>query len=514
MDSLLLGIDAGTSVIKSILFDLEGNELAGATQENALLHPAPSWVEQNMEAVWQAVAATVRTVMAQVGRRPQEIAAIGITGQGDGLWLVDADYNPVRNAILWLDGRVGDSVREAHSSGLSDEIFAITGTALNTSNQALHLRWLEAHEPDSLARAYAALRAKDWIFLKLTGVVSTDESDASHTYFAAGERRYNTSVLQLLGVEHLRHLLPEVRPAAANFASLLPDVAAMLDLAPSTPVVAGPFDVAAADLGCGVIQPGDACTILGTAGIHQMIIEQPVAEPANIGYTMCHAPPNRLVRLLPTMTGALNLQWFVREFYAAEMEAAACDGRDFWPWCEAQAREAPLGCDGVMYHPYIDPAGERAPFVRPDARAQFTGVSVNHTRNMLLRAVYEGVVLSALDCYDHLGMAVRELVLAGGGARSPFWAQMFADALGCPVSVVEGSEYGARGAAVNAGIAVGLYSSYTEAVARTVRPAHTYAPRPENTQAYRTLLRLYRDTYNAMFPVWERRHAWRQERES
>ena len=511
MPPFLLGVDAGTSVIKSIVFDLDGHELAGSSRETELLRPAPAWVEQDMAAVWRAVADTVRESVASMGCAPEEIAAIGVTGQGDGTWLVSHTGRPVRNAILWLDGRTGDAVRAAHQSGLSDAIFAVTGTALNTANQALHLRWLEEHEPQSLTQSHAALRAKDWVFLCLTGRISTDESDASHTYFSPQERSYDERVLALLRIGHLRRLLPAAHAASANVAPLKADIAQALGLMPATPVVAGPFDVAATDLGVGAIHPGDACTILGTAGIHQMVVDEPVVEPANTGYTMCHAPAGRLVRLLPTMTGTLNLQWFVDEFYRHEAAAAEREGQDFWLQCETEAQTVPMGCDGVMYHPFIDPAGERSPFVRPDARAQFTGVSVNHGRATLLRAVYEGVALSALDCYEHLGRPVRKLRLAGGGARSAFWTQMFADALSCEVNVVEGSEYGARGAAMNAGVAVGLYADYGEAVARCVRPARAYLPDRGRTAGFRRLLQLYRHTYEANFSVWEERDRWRRE---
>ncbi len=161
-----------------------------------------------------------------------------------------------------------------------------------------------------------------------------------------------------------------------------------------------------------------------------------------------------------------------------------------------------MGANGVMYHPYIDPAGERAPFVSPAARAQFTGLSLHHRRQDLLRAVYEGVVLSALDCYALMPMAVSELKLAGGGARSPLWAQMFADALGCPVTVAAGVEFGAKGAALNAGIALGLYTSFPDAVAKTVHPGRRYEPDLSKQSAYATLLEAYRATRDAMLPVW------------
>jgi sugar (pentulose or hexulose) kinase len=159
----------------------------------------------------------------------------------------------------------------------------------------------------------------------------------------------------------------------------------------------------------------------------------------------------------------------------------------------------------VIYHPYLDPAGERAPFINSAARAQFSGVSAYHTRATLLRAVYEGVVLSVLDCYDTMGAPVTSLRLAGGGARSPLWAQMLADALDAPVIVAEGTEYGARGAVMNAAVATGVYTSYAEAVARMVRPARTFEPTPGNRARYQTLLQIYRAERQAMLEVWELR---------
>src|SRR5690606_20681575 len=166
-----------------------------------------------------------------------------------------------------------------------------------------------------------------------------------------------------------------------------------------------------------------------------------------------------------------NLQWFAREFYAPEWAAAQQSGANLWDALEARAAQEPLGARGVLYHPYLDPAGERAPFINSAARAQFSGISAGHTRDTLLRAVYEGVALSVLDCYETMGVPVTSLRLAGGGARSPLWAQMLADALAAPVIVADGTEYGARGAVINAAVAIGLYGSYAEAVERMVRPA-------------------------------------------
>ncbi len=501
----LLGIDAGTTAIKSTLFDLAGHELAGAEHPSSLLAPENSWAESDLGEVWQAVQQTIRRTLAQAAVDPAEVVAVGVTGQGDGSWLIDRQGQPVRPALLWCDGRTAPLVEQFWQEGVGQELFQITGTALNTCNQAVQLRWLLEHEPETLQRTAAVLRAKDWIFFCLTALVRSDSTDASHTYFSVYTQALEERIFALLGIEPWRAAIPATPPPAANQAPLLAEVARQLGLLPGTPVVAGPFDVAASALGVGAAFPGDACSVLGTAGVHQLMVDRPLLTPADIGYNMCHAPEGVWVRLLPTMTCTQNLQWFAREFYAPEWAAARQRGGNLWEQLEQIARQEPLGAEGVCYHPYLDPAGERAPFLCSAARAQFSGISACHTRATLLRAVYEGVALSVLDCYETMGVPVTSLRLAGGGARSLLWAQMLADALGAPVVVAEGSEYGARGAVINAAVATGLYASYAEAVAQMVRPARTVAPTPGLRAHYLALLQGYRAEREAMLAVWTKR---------
>ena len=506
----ILGIDAGTSVIKSALFDLQGHEVAQSAVETPVAYPQEGWAELDMATVWQGVVDCVHQVGDKAhntvdGFAANQVRAVGITGQGDGTWLADTDHRPIRPAIIWLDGRTADLVRGWQDDGVSDQFFQITGTVLNTSNQAAHLRWLADNEPETLAQANVALRAKDWIFLNMTGVVSTDESDASYTFFDLKQRAYADEIWDLFGIPQCRALAPPARPAYENRAELLPHIAETLGLSAGTPVVAGPFDAVAMTVGIGALTPGSASTTLGTAGLHQITLDQPSSDPVNVGYTMCHAPANRWVRLLPTMSCTPNLQWFVDQFFQHEIADAQANQQDSWAALEALAAAVPVGSKGIMYHPYIDPAGERVPFVRPEVRAQFTGLDIHHTRADMLRAVYEGVMLSALDCFAYLPTTLDSLKLAGGGARSDLWAQMFADGLGCPVAVMAGDEFGAKGAAINAGVATGVYASFDAAAAQTVRPSRQYTPNLAHTAHYRELAQLYQQTYQAMFPVWEAR---------
>ena len=168
-------------------------------------------------------------------------------------------------------------------------------------------------------------------------------------------------------------------------------------------------------------------------------------------------------------------------------------------------RDVPVGADGVLYHSYLSASGERSPFLQPTARAQFTGLSPEHTRDHRARAVYEGVALAMRDCYEHMPGPAESVLMGGGGARSALWCQMFADCLRTRVDVPAGEEFGAKGAAILAGVGVNLYPDLPSAVARTTRVARSDEPAPAATDKYARLYDLYRETYEAMFELWDRR---------
>ena len=500
----LVGIDVGTSLIKTTLFDLDGSEAGSSSEVTKLTYPRPSWVECDMNEVFAAVVKSLRTVVGMSQAASREVLAIGITAQGDGTWLVDAADMPVRRAITWMDGRAAEYLRVFRESGVSAQIFRATGTALSTSNQAVQLRWLKDHEPESLARAKAAFCAKDWIFLKLTGRLSTDLTDASHTYFNGTSNAYDSAILEALGIGTCAKLLPPALPCQENKGALLPAAARLIGLPAGTPVTSGPFDIIATDLGAGIIRPGDACSILGTAGIHQIVTNDPVPSPQGEGSMLLHAPSKTWIRCMMTMSGTSNTEWFVRDLYLGNNRSTPEQQQaDPWAAVEDSVRSIPFGSDGVMYLPFINPAGERAPFVAPSARAQFTGLSFRHGKAVMARAVYEGVVLAALDCFSRLPTQIGVLTLAGGGCRSSVWPQMFADALGCPVRVVQGQETGAKGAVLNAGVALGIYSDFVDSCSRTVRLSREIPPHKDMAVRYLTLLDRYRKTCSAMLPVWE-----------
>ena len=501
----LVGVDAGTSVVKAVAFDYEGNEICTSEIPMPLRRPEPLWIEQDMDELWQTVKDCLRAVRGRLKELKKEITAIGITSTGDGTWVIDESGSPVRGGILWCDGRAGSVVNRLHAQGIARQAFDICGTSVFTGSQAAQLLWLRENEPESLKKAHVIFHAKDWLFYKLTGLITSDETDESLTMLRMTTRRYDPELFRILGIEDLYPKFPPLNSTVENVGTLQPEVAVDLDLPKGLAIGSGPMDVAACALGTGAIEHGQASSILGTAGIHEVIMEQPILEPRMVGMTLCHGVRGRWIRMMASMTATPNLEWFLKELGTGFSLEAREAGADLYKHLEKLVDSVPAGSDGVIFHPYLFPGGERGPFVKPSARASFSGLNLNHTGKHLLRAIYEGVAFATLDCYRNMPIDPKMVFLSGGGAKSPVWCQIVADCLGKPVSVPEGSQFGAKGAAINVGISVGTYKNAQDGVAQSVRTARLYQPDLSKTRLYHQLYEVYKQTAERQMDLWDRR---------
>ncbi|MFQ3567527.1 MAG: FGGY-family carbohydrate kinase [Aggregatilineales bacterium] len=501
MDAYLLGMDIGTSVVKVGLFDANGREWAVASRRMATLTPKLGWSEAEMNNVWEAVAIAIRELLATAEATGDQIAAIGLTGNMIGAWLIDADGQPVRTAILWNDGRTTDMIKQ-----LSEERPAFMSTIFQSSASVMQqgctlplVRWLAENDPQALERARAVLCCKDWIRFRLTGALHTDPTEASVLPGDIHRRDYSPAMFAWLGIEDHRHLFPPVHPSEGVAGVVSAEAAAQTGLRPGTPVVTGAGDVPASALGAGAVDPGIACTILGTTCLNCLVVERPMLTPPDIGLTFC-LPRAGWLRVMANIAGTTNLDWFIENFYAAERAQAATGGVLF-ARLEADLTASPPGASGVIYHPYLSQAGVIAPFFEPGARAQFFGLSNEHRRADLLRAIYEGTALAIRDCYAAMGVPLNEIRISGGGAKSPVWTQMIADCTGARVVVPEGREFGARGAALLAGIGAGWFDDLP-AASRAIGLVRAQEPQPELVVLYDDVYRRYRAIREALLPVW------------
>lgn len=427
-----IAIDAGTTVIKAVAFSRTGEELALSRANTEVLRPQDEYSEQSQESVWNAVASTVREAAQQCS---EPIEGIVSTAQGDGCWLVDASGIPVRNAILWNDGRAHEIVERWREEDVIGQAFRISGSASYPGLPNAILRWLSLYEPQSLTRARWALTCNGWLFSCMTGRYAADLSDASNPFCDIKHRRYSPELLRLFQLEEHLEKLPPVAQGSKLIAPLKATAAQQMGLSAGIPVLMAPYDIVTTAFGCGVNTPERACIILGTTICTETILPDIDLTQAASGTTIAFED-GQFLRAMPTLTGCEALRWGATLFAGGDQQRL-----------EQLAQAACVSLEGAFFLPYLSAAGERAPFLEPKARGSFHGLSFNTSPSRIAHALYEGLAFVIRECLERTAHpALQSVSVAGGGARSDFWCQMIADATGRKVIRPAGNELGARGA--------------------------------------------------------------------
>jgi xylulokinase len=427
-----IAIDAGTTVIKAVAFSRTGKELALSRANTEVLRPQNEYSEQSQESVWQAVASTVRQTAQQCS---EPIEGIVSTAQGDGCWLVDASGIPVRNAILWNDGRAYEIVERWREEGIIDQAFRVSGSASYPGLPNAILRWLSLHEPQTLARARWALTCNGWLFSCMTGRYAADLSDASNPFCDIKHRQYSPDLLRLFQLEEHLEKLPPIAQGNDLRAPLTSSAAQQMGLPAGIPVLMAPYDIVTTAFGCGVNTPERACVILGTTICTETILPDMDLTQVASGTTIAFED-GQFLRAMPTLTGCEALRWGSTLFSGGDQQRL-----------EQLAQAACVSRDGAFFLPYLSAAGERAPFLEPKARGSFHGLSFNASPWQIAHALYEGLAFVIRECIERTAHpALQSVSVAGGGARSDFWCQMIADVTGRKVIRPAGNELGALGA--------------------------------------------------------------------
>jgi erythritol kinase len=506
---IIVGIDAGTSVIKAVAFDLSGQQLAASSVRNKYSMGTDGAATQSLPQTWKDCAAALRGLAGKVEDFADRVAAVGVTAQGDGTWMIDADGAPVCAAWLWRAARAAPTVERLSSSPSDQARFEATGTGLNTCQQGAQLAHMDKHHPALLDKAATAFHCKDWLYFNLTGVRATDPSEASFTFGDFRTRDYSATVIDALGLGHRRNLLPQIIDGTMVTHPLTEAAAEATGLRVGTPISLGYVDMVMTALGAGVHTgtTGAACSTVGSTGVHMRSVDKNDVHlnAERTGYVICLPVPDRVTQVQTNMAATLNLDWALQmaEDLIAEMGprpthaelVARIDG-----WMEKSTVGA------LVYHPYISEAGERGPFVNANARASLIGLNTNHRFADIVRAVIEGLGMAARDCFAAMGEMPTELRLTGGAARSAALRGVLAGALNTPVRISHREEAGAAGCAMMAAVAIGTYPTMEACIAEWTTPllGDAEQPDPDLVAAYDTLFETYRRSRVALAPVWDR----------
>ncbi len=507
-DIILIGIDAGTSVIKSVAFSVDGRQLATAAIANHYVTLPDGGAEQDMARTWSDTAATLKQLGEQIPNLASRVVAVAVTGQGDGMWLIDKQGEPVASAWLWLDARAADIVEEFTTSPHYAAHYERTGTGVNVCQMSVQLAWMQRNRPDVLARASHAFHCKDWIYFNLTGDRVTDPSEANFTFGNYQSRDYQLDILEQLGVGKATSIVTPVVDGTLECGYLNEAAASATGLKAGTPICLGFVDVLCTGLGGGLFDVGgqSGCTIVGSTGMHMRLqpdVSKVALNAEKSGYTMAFPAPGMVAQIQSNMASTLNIDWLLDVARGVLKENGVAKTRD----------ELLLGMDDkvlarkaakLLYHPYISKAGERGPFMEPAARAMFNGLDTTTDYFDLMRSVFEGLAYAARDCYSVMGRIPKDIRVTGGAARSTAMRVILASVLNAKIRSVSREEAGAAGAAMIAAVQQKLFSDMAACANTWVEPLLGAAtePDPQLTARYQKAYPLYVEARKAMRPIW------------
>lgn len=491
--SYLLGIDIGTSACKVAVFDREGNVTAQATGNYPVYYPKEGWAEQNPMEWWEAVCHGIRKALEAGQIAPGQIAGVGIDGQSWSAIAVDSRGSVLTNTPIWMDTRAQSVCDRLNEEIGADAIFQVAGNSLQPSYTTAKILWYQENKPEVYKKIDKILQSNSYIAFKLTGVVTQDVSQGYGLHcFDMRKGVWDEEMSKSLGIP--KAFLPEIVPCDQVIGTVTKEAAEECGLAQGTPVVAGGLDAACGTLGAGVIHPGETQEQGGQAGGMSICMDTYKADPRLIlGY---HVVPGQWLLQGGTTGGGGVMRWFEHEFAAYEREMEGNTGKSSLVQLNEIAEAVTPGCDGVVFLPYM--AGERSPIWNPNAKGVFYGLDFSKTKGHMVRACMEGVALSLrhnLEVAKEAGAEAEVLRAMGGSANSLLWTQIKSDITGKPIIVPSSDTATTLGAAMLAGVGVGFYRDYEEAVKLTVRTTREHKPNPENRrvydEVYDTYLRLY-----------------------
>jgi len=498
MNRAVLGIDIGAGSLKTMVVDDQGRERGSAAKDFATDTPHPGWSEQNPEDWWAALCETVPRALAAAGMTSADVAAVGFSAGAHTPVITDENNRVLRPAILWNDQRSGVEARELQAAH-ADRILAIGLNKASPTWTLPQLMWLNRHEPEIGQQAKRVYVAKDWLRMRLTGDWHTDVTDAVGTLlWDHANACWSDELCGMAGWDPAT--LPPVVSPTTVVGRVTEAASLVCGLRVGTPVICGTSDTSCESYGAGSDRGGAGVVKLATAGTVSIVGTAPRVHTTLINYPF--AIPGLWYTISATNSCASAHRWLRDRFF---MHPGA-NGSAVFSEMDAMAAAAPLGAEGLLFHPYLQ--GERAPYWDPLLRADFVGLTMRHERGHLVRALYEGIAMSLRDVladFKTQGMSMQEARIVGGGSRSAAWRQIVADVLGVRI-VLPAVTDASFGAALLAGVAAGFFESEFKAAAHGQASRAVHEPNAAAARRYDDLFGLYKETQASLSGVNHRLH--------
>ena len=494
MAKYIMAHDLGTSSDKAALVDFEGNVVASETCAYPTYYPKPAWVEQNPEDYWTAVCTTCKKVLEKTGIDKDDVKAMIFSTQAQGVIPVDKDGKALYNNITWIDSRAQKQAEHAMNRFGGKKVFTlVSGTPIMGKDSLAKILWLKEERPDIYEKTDKVLDVNGYLTMRCTGEKVAELSGAS-TYGLDLKKKDGFSVYPRMGIDMDR--LARLVKATDNVGGLLPEAAEACGLAEGTPIFGGCFDVPAAAVGSGMTGEGDIHVYLGTSG--WVCASSAVQDKFKRGAAALQSADHAMNLIVGEMEAAgANIQWIKDSFFKHESEIY---GDGIYDYMDSIIDDVPPGSDHLVFTPWIE--GERCPVSTTTTRATMFNLTSVHTREHMMRAVYEGIAYNLRWIFENMkqdyGFDGNHFRIIGGGALDKGWMQIIADVTGLEFSVThDPRNAGAVGAAIIAMVGLGYLKDFSEAK-RFVKTDATYTPNPANKKVYDKLFEDYKRIYYSL----------------
>ncbi|MBP2114307.1 xylulokinase [Paenibacillus silagei] len=495
----VIGVDLGTSAVKTVLVDPQGKVAFEHSEAYPLSRPQPNWSEQNPEDWVKGTIASLKRLMEVSGVEPGQIDGISFSGQMHGLVLVDGEGKALRPAILWNDTRTTAECRKIEKK-LGSKLIDIARNRALEGFTLPKILWVQEHEPEVLAKAELFLLPKDYVRYHLTGDYAMDYSDAAGTLLLdVGAKQWSAEIAGAFDLPV--SLCPRLVESFEQTGTLLPAVAEASGLLPTTKVFAGGADNACGALGAGILGEGRTMCSIGTSGV---VLSYESNKDLNLEgkvHFFNHSEKDAFYIMGVTLAAGHSLTWFKETFAADKSFDELLQG----------VNEIPAGSSGLLFTPYI--SGERTPHPDASIRGSFIGMDSGHTLSHFTRAVLEGITFSlreSIEIVRESGKEITEVVAIGGGAKNEAWLQMQADIFGATIIKLESEQGPAMGAAMLAAYGAGWFESLGACAEAFIRPAETYTPNADQAALYDGIFALYQDVYGQTRELNEKLASYRK----
>lgn len=494
----LIGIDAGTSGLRTVLYDEAGNVIAQASKSYAMQQPHNGWAEQDPRVWKEAMFETIKEVVTQSKVPSESIQGLGLAGQMHGLVMLDENGDVIRPAILWCDQRTQEEVEDMLALCCKERWMQLCANPPMTGWTAAKILWVRKHEPEQYQACRSILLPKDYLRYCLTGIYASDVSDASGTQvFDVAHRCWSKEVMEVLDLDP--SMFAKVYESCEVVGTLLPTIADALGLSATLRIVAGASDNAAAAIATGVVRASQAFTTIGTSGVVYAHSDHMICDPQGRIHTCCCAVPNAWHVMGVTQAAGLSLKWFKEQCCFEEEQLAKQTQQSVYDLMNEQIEQIPIGSQQLLYLPYL--MGERTPHMDPTCRGVFFGLSPIHTKAHMERAIMEGVAFSLKDCYSifsELQLVADQMLVCGGGAKSTNWRTILTNVLGCQSVTIDKEEGPAFGAMILAGVGCGIYESVEAACDKLIHTSKEIDVTKQDHQQYTAYYELYQSLYPAL----------------